>query len=195
MGSKITVDSASLMNKGLELIEAHHIFGVEASRLAAVIHPQQIIHGYVSFRDGSVIAGMAMPDMRVPMADCLALEGRLHSGVAPVDFASVGTMTFEAPDLDRFPCLGLAMKALEEGGAATAILNAADEIAVAAFLAGEISFGDIAELVARTMDAMTRYGFKAPSSVDEAFEIDHITRGTARDVALHWQGAGSQRQE
>jgi 1-deoxy-D-xylulose-5-phosphate reductoisomerase len=195
MGSKITVDSASLMNKGLELIEAHHIFGVEAARLAAVIHPQQIIHGYVSFRDGSVIAGMAMPDMRVPIADCLAREGRLDSGVAPVDFASLGTMTFETPDLERFPCLGLAMKALEEGGAATAILNAANEIAVAAFLAGELSFGDIAGLVARTLDAMTRHGFKAPSSVDEAFEIDHITRITARDVALHRRGAGSQRQE
>lgn len=183
MGAKITVDSASLMNKGLELIEAHHIFGIEPDRLGAVVHPEQIVHGFVSFRDGSVIAGMALPDMKVPIADCLSIGRRLQSNVPPVDLAQIGRLTFEAPDIVRFPCLGLAMAAMTAGGAATTVLNAADEVAVAAFLADGLSFGQIPELVAETMDKMTRADLKAPSSVEEAFAIDHMTRAAARAVA------------
>ncbi|MGL4438353.1 MAG: 1-deoxy-D-xylulose-5-phosphate reductoisomerase [Bosea sp. (in: a-proteobacteria)] len=183
MGAKITVDSASLMNKGLELIEAHHIFGIEPARLAAVIHPEQIVHGFVSFIDGSVIAGMASPDMKVPIADCLSHGRRLSSTVQPVDLAAIGKLTFEAPDTARFPCLALAMQAMEHGGAATAVLNAADEVAVAAFLDGGLSFGQISELVSETMDKMTRVNLITPSSVEEALAIDHMTREAARTIA------------
>lgn len=182
MGAKITVDSASLMNKGLELIEAHHLFGIEPGRLGAVIHPQQIVHGLVSFSDGCMVAGMALPDMRVPIADCLSIGPRLASGVGQIDLAAIGQLSFEAPDLESFPCLGLAIKAMEEGGAATAVLNAADEVAVAAFLDGALSFGGIAELVLRTLSELSRHSLAAPRSVDEAREIDHITRRAARDL-------------
>lgn len=183
MGAKITVDSASLMNKGLELIEAHHIFGIEPDRLSAVVHPEQIVHGFVSFTDGSVIAGMALPDMKVPIADCLSDQRRLSSLVKPADLAAIGKLTFEAPDLERFPCLALAMRAMEEGGASTNVLNAADEIAVAAFLSDGISFGQIPRLVAETMDKMARMKLSTPSSVEEALEIDHMTRRAARTIA------------
>lgn len=183
MGAKITVDSASLMNKGLELIEAHHIFGIEAARLSAVVHPEQIVHGFVSFSDGSVIAGMAQPDMKVPIADCLSQGRRLSSTVQPVDLAKIGRLTFEEPDLVRFPCLALAMIAMENGGAATAVLNAADEVAVAGFLSDGLSFGQIHELVSETMDKMTRVNLKTPSSVEEALAIDHMTREAARTIA------------
>jgi 1-deoxy-D-xylulose-5-phosphate reductoisomerase len=182
MGAKITIDSASLMNKGLELIEAHHIFGIGPDRLGAVIHPQQIVHGLVSFSDGSVIAGMALPNMRVPFADCLSDGRRLVSGVAPANLASIGTMTFDEPDLARFPSLGLALAAMAAGGAACAILNAANEVAVAAFLDGRLRFGEMANVVAITCDVVAKHRHDAPSSVDEALEIDHITRSAAQDV-------------
>ena len=190
MGAKITIDSASLMNKGLELIEAHHIFGIGPDRLGAVIHPQQIVHGLVSFSDGSVIAGMALPNMRVPFADCLSDGRRLVSGVAPANLASIGTMTFDEPDLARFPSLGLALAAMAAGGAACAILNAANEVAVAAFLGGRLRFGEMANVVAMTCDVVAKHCQDAPSSVDEALEIDHITRSAAQDV-LARRGHGS----
>jgi len=190
MGAKITIDSASLMNKGLELIEAHHIFGIGPDRLGAVIHPQQIVHGLVSFSDGSVIAGMALPNMRVPFADCLSDGRRLVSGVAPANLASIGTMTFDEPDLARFPSLGLALAAMAAGGAACAILNAANEVAVAAFLDGRLRFGEMANVVAITCDVVAKHRHDAPSSVDEALEIDHITRSAAQDV-LARRGHGS----
>lgn len=190
MGAKITIDSASLMNKGLELIEAHHIFGIGPDRLGAVIHPQQIVHGLVSFSDGSVIAGMALPNMRVPFADCLSDGRRLVSGVAPANLASIGTMTFDEPDLARFPSLGLALAAMAAGGAACAILNAANEVAVAAFLGGRLRFGEMANVVAMTCDVVAKHCQDAPSSVDEALEIDHITRSAAQDV-LACRGHGS----
>lgn len=190
MGAKITIDSASLMNKGLELIEAHHIFGIGPDRLGAVIHPQQIVHGLVSFSDGSVIAGMALPDMRVPFADCLSDGKRLVSGVATANLASIGTMTFDEPDLARFPSLGLALEAMAAGGAACAILNAANEVAVAAFLDGRLRFGEMADVVAITCDVVAKHRHDAPSSVDEALEIDHITRSAAQDV-LARRGHGS----
>jgi 1-deoxy-D-xylulose-5-phosphate reductoisomerase len=182
MGQKVTVDSAGLMNKGLELIEAHHIFGVEAARLGAVVHPQQIIHGFVSFRDGSVIAGMAKPDMRVPIADCLMTGQRLDSGVQPVDLAAVGRMTFEEPDLVRFPALKLAMDALADGGAAATVLNAANEAAVAAFLDNEIVFGEIAAVLSETLSGASIGA--APSSIAEALDIDRAARAAARDVIV-----------
>lgn len=190
MGAKITIDSASLMNKGLELIEAHHIFGIGPDRLGAVIHPQQIVHGLVSFSDGSVIAGMALPNMRVPFADCLSDGRRLVSGVAPANLATIGTMTFDEPDLARFPSLGLALAAMAAGGAACAILNAANEVAVAAFLGGQLRFGEMANVVAMTCDVVAKHCQDAPSSVDEALEIDHITRSAAQDV-LARRGHGS----
>lgn len=190
MGAKITIDSASLMNKGLELIEAHHIFGIGPDRLGAIIHPQQIVHGLVSFSDGSVIAGMALPDMRVPFADCLSDGKRLVSGVATANLASIGTMTFDEPDLARFPSLGLALEAMAAGGAACAILNAANEVAVAAFLDGRLRFGEMADVVAITCDVVAKHRHDAPSSVDEALEIDHITRSAAQDV-LARRGHGS----
>lgn len=190
MGAKITIDSASLMNKGLELIEAHHIFAIGPDRLGAVIHPQQIVHGLVNFSDGSVIAGMALPNMRVPFADCLSDGRRLVSGVAPANLASIGTMTFDEPDLARFPSLGLALAAMAAGGAACAILNAANEVAVAAFLDGRLRFGEMANVVAITCDVVAKHRHDAPSSVDEALEIDHITRSAAQDV-LARRGHGS----
>ena len=135
------------MNKGLELIEAHHLFGVAAERLDVLVHPQSIVHGLVAFADGSMIAGMASPDMRTPIAHCLAYPERIGSGVRAPDLAAVGELSFEAADLVRFPALGLAIAALREGGGAPTALNAANEIAVEAFLAGRIGFFEIARLV------------------------------------------------
>lgn len=183
MGAKVTIDSASLMNKGLELIEAHHIFGAPAAMLSAVVHPQQIVHGMVYFTDGSVVAGMALPDMRVPIADCLAEEERLNSRVGLPDLAAIGALNFEAPDTDRFPCLALAMEALAEGGSAPAILNAANEMAVAAFLDGAIKFADIHAIVATTLEKLIQRAPEAPRSVEEALFIDHIARNAAREIA------------
>ena len=134
MGPKVTIDSAGLMNKGLELIEAHHLFGLPADRLDVVVHPQSIVHGLIAFADGSLIAGMASPDMRTPIAHCLAYPDRIASGVRPPDLAALGRLTFERADLERFPALGLAIEALRAGGGAPTALNAANEIAVAAFL-------------------------------------------------------------
>jgi 1-deoxy-D-xylulose-5-phosphate reductoisomerase len=191
MGAKITVDSAGLMNKGLELIEAHHIFGIAPARLAAVIHPQQIVHGFVSFSDGSVIAGLATPDMRVPFADCLATGPRLASGVAPVDLAEIGSLTFEKPDLLRFPALGLALAALAAGGASTAALNAANEVAVKLFLDGAIAFGQIAELVERTCTSLAPGLGAAPASVADALAIDHMAREAARAEAARHYGVSA----
>jgi 1-deoxy-D-xylulose-5-phosphate reductoisomerase len=175
MGPKVTIDSASLMNKGLELIEAHFLFGVPPERLDVVVHPQSIVHGLIAFVDGSVIAGMASPDMRTPIAHCLAYPERIASGVRGPDLAALGRLTFERADLERFPALGIAMDALRAGGGAPTALNAANEIAVAAFLGGEIGFGDIARLVERTVTSMHAAGELAtPRSVAQALAIHHI---------------------
>jgi 1-deoxy-D-xylulose-5-phosphate reductoisomerase len=175
MGPKVTIDSAGLMNKGLELIEAHHLFGLPADRLDVVVHPQSIVHGFIAFADGSLIAGMASPDMRTPIAHCLAYPDRIASGVRAPDLATLGRLTFERADLDRFPALGLAIEALRSGGGAPTALNAANEIAVAAFLSRRIGFGDIAPLVARTLSAMTAAGeLGAPADIAEALTIHHI---------------------
>jgi 1-deoxy-D-xylulose-5-phosphate reductoisomerase len=175
MGPKVTIDSAGLMNKGLELIEAHHLFGLPAERLDVVVHPQSIVHGLIAFADGSMIAGMASPDMRTPIAHCLAYPERIASGVRPPDLAALGRLTFERADLGRFPALGLAIEALRSGGSAPTALNAANEIAVAAFLDRRIGFGDIARVVAKTLSAMTAAGeLGAPADIAEALTIHHI---------------------
>ena len=180
MGAKISVDSASLMNKGLELIEAHHLFAIAPERLAVVVHPQSIVHGLISFLDGSTIAGMASPDMRTPIAHCLAYPDRIESGVAAPDLAALGRLTFEAPDLARFPALRIAREALAEGQGAPTALNAANEIAVAAFLDGRIGFGALAPLVERTLELMRAAGeTPTPATVAEAVAIHHIARDRA----------------
>jgi len=175
MGPKVTIDSAGLMNKGLELIEAHHLFGLPASRLDVVVHPQSIVHGLIAFADGSLIAGMASPDMRTPIAHCLAYPDRMDSGVRAPDLAALGRLTFERADLARFPALGLAIDALRAGAGAPTALNAANEVVVAAFLARRISFGDIARLVARTLSAMEAAGeLRRPAHIAQALTIHHI---------------------
>jgi 1-deoxy-D-xylulose-5-phosphate reductoisomerase len=163
------------MNKCLELIEAHFLFGLPPERLDVVVHPQSIVHGLIAFADGSLIAGMASPDMRTPIAHCLAYPDRIASGVRPPDLAALGRLTFERADLRRFPALGLAIEALREGGGAPTALNAANEIAVAAFLDRRIGFGDIARLVGRTISAMKKAReLAAPEDVARALAIHHI---------------------
>jgi 1-deoxy-D-xylulose-5-phosphate reductoisomerase len=183
MGAKITIDSAGLMNKGLELIEAHHLFAIAPERLAVLVHPQSIVHGLVSFADGSVIACLAHPDMRVHIAHCLAWPGRIESGVRRLDLAALGSLTFEAPDLERFPALGLAIAAMKAGRGLPTVLNAANEIAVEAFLARAIGFDAIARLVAAVCEAADAHGeAKQPETVEDALAVDHIARERARAI-------------
>lgn len=181
MGAKITIDSASMMNKGLELIEARFLFGLGADQVDVLVHPQQIVHGLVNFRDGSVSAGMAIPDMRVAAAHCLGVDGRLDAPESRfLDLATCAPLIFERPDLARFPALALAMAALAEGGAAPAILNAANEIAVAAFLARQIPFWAISALVEAVCAQPGGQGRQAPDSVAEALAIDQDARNRTR---------------
>lgn len=151
MGRKISVDSASMMNKGLELIEAHWLFNCLPEKLEVVIHPQSVIHSMVRYRDGSVLAQLGNPDMRTPIAYCLGLPERIDSGVGELDFGTLSALTFQKPDFDRFPCLKLAYQAMNAGGAAPCVLNAANEVAVAAFLDKRIKFTDIAQVVAHCL--------------------------------------------
>ena len=152
MGRKISVDSATMMNKGLELIEAHWLFNCPPEKLETVIHPQSVVHSMVRYADGSVLAQMGTPDMRTPIAYCLGLPERIASGVPPLDFAALSALTFETPDYRRFPCLELAYQAMQVGGGVPCVLNAANEIAVAAFLAGRIRFTDIAHTVRHCLE-------------------------------------------
>lgn len=151
MGRKISVDSASMMNKGLELIEAHWLFNCPPEKLEVVIHPQSVIHSMVRYRDGSVLAQLGNPDMRTPIAYCLGLPERIDSGVDELDFGALSALTFQKPDFDRFPCLKLAYQAMNAGGVAPCVLNAANEVAVAAFLDKRIKFTDIAQVVAHCL--------------------------------------------
>jgi 1-deoxy-D-xylulose-5-phosphate reductoisomerase len=183
MGAKISVDSATLMNKGLEVIEAHHLFGIPADRIEVVVHPQSVVHGLVSFADGSVVAGLALPDMRVPIAHCLGFPNRLPTSARRLDLARLGRLDFEEPDLERFPALALARQALEAGGAFATVLNAANEVAVGAFLAGKIRFGAIPAVVADTLDRLAARSGKVPATIEEALAIDHVARIEA-DAAL-----------
>jgi 1-deoxy-D-xylulose-5-phosphate reductoisomerase len=181
MGPKITIDSATLMNKGLELIEAHHLFGMPADRLDVLIHPQSVVHGLIAFADGSVTAGMAAPDMKTPIAHCLAYPDRLGSGGRVLDLAAVGQLSFERPDLARFPALGLAIAALGEGGGAPTALNAANEIAVEAFLAQRIGFPEMARLVEAVLEQSGRAGeLSACATVAQALAVHHMARDRAR---------------
>lgn len=177
MGRKISVDSATMMNKGLEVIEAHWLFGADASQIDVVIHPQSVIHSMVSYADGSVLAQLGNPDMRTPIAHALAYPERIASGVKAVDLTEIAQLTFLKPDYQRFPCLGLAYDALLAGGTAPAILNAANEVAVEAFLDGKIGFRAIDSLISRVMDSV-------PSSevdnIDGLLDYDRRSREAAR---------------
>ena len=180
MGPKITIDSATLMNKGLEVIEAHHLFALAPDEIDVLVHPQSIIHGMVEFRDYSVMAQLGSPDMRTPIAHCLGWPDRIPGRAAPLDLAKIGSLTFEAPDYARFPGLKLAYDALRTGSGATTVYNAANEIAVAAFTAQKIRFGAIARLVEATMNEWVRAGNLAPlSSADDAIAVDHKARKMA----------------
>jgi 1-deoxy-D-xylulose-5-phosphate reductoisomerase len=173
MGRKISVDSATMMNKGLEVIEAHWLFGLPAQQIEVVIHPQSVIHSMVSYVDGSVLAQLGNPDMRTPIAHALAYPERMQSGVKSVDLTQIAKLTFEQPDMLRFPCLKLAYDALNTGGSAPAILNAANEIAVQAFLDGRIGFRMIDQLIARVMDALPGV---ALDDIAAVFEQDRRAR-------------------
>jgi 1-deoxy-D-xylulose-5-phosphate reductoisomerase len=181
MGAKISVDSATLMNKGLELIEAHHLFPVGAEALDVVVHPQSVIHSLVEYVDGSVLAQLGAPDMRIPIAHTLAWPERMETPCQRLDLVAIAALNFEAPDMVRFPALRLAREALAAGGAKPAILNAANEIAVASFLESRIGFLDIASLVG---EVLARFDPPAPGSIDAVLEID----GEARRVATALTG-------
>jgi 1-deoxy-D-xylulose-5-phosphate reductoisomerase len=177
MGAKISVDSATMMNKGLELIEAYHLFPVGLDRLDILVHPQSVIHSMVEYQDCSTLAQLGSPDMRIPIASALAWPERIATGCKPLDLATIGQLTFEQPDPERFPALRLARDAVNEGGAKPAILNAANEVAVAAFLDGRIGFLDIAALVE---DTLSGYLPNMPVNLDDLFSIDAAARRYAQ---------------
>ncbi|MEQ1494425.1 MAG: 1-deoxy-D-xylulose-5-phosphate reductoisomerase [Novosphingobium sp.] len=179
MGAKISVDSATMFNKGLELIEAHHLFPVGLDKLRIVVHPQSVIHSMVEYRDGSTLAQLGPPDMRVPIASCLAWPSRMDTPCAPLDLAALGELTFRAPDEARFPATRLCREAAEAGGAAPAVLNAGNEIAVAAFLAGHLPFTRISVMVG---ELLGRYAPAAPASLGDVIAIDAEARGRARQM-------------
>lgn len=184
MGAKISVDSASLMNKGLELIEASWLFRMPASRIEVVVHPQSIVHSMVRYDDGSVLAQLGNPDMRTPIAYGLAWPERIDAGVEPLDFLSMGTLEFEAADTVRFPCLRLARESAAAGGTATAICNAANEVAVEAFLAAEIEFGNIPRIVENTLAGVAN---QEPQSIDAVIEQDRLARLFASAEVERWR--------
>ncbi|AMG55466.1 1-deoxy-D-xylulose-5-phosphate reductoisomerase [Citrobacter amalonaticus] len=181
MGRKISVDSATMMNKGLEYIEARWLFNTSARQMEVLIHPQSVIHSMVRYQDGSVLAQLGEPDMRTPIAHTMAWPNRVTSGVAPLDFCKLSALTFSAPDYQRYPCLKLAMEAFEQGQAATTALNAANEIVVAAFLAEEIRFTDIADLNLAVLEQMD---LQEPQSVDDVLKVDAIAREVARKQVM-----------
>jgi 1-deoxy-D-xylulose-5-phosphate reductoisomerase len=190
MGPKVSIDSATLMNKGLEVIEAHHLFGVPPEQLDVVVHPQSIVHGMVAYRDGSVIAQMSAPDMRMPIAHCLSWPGRSPIGGPRLDLTRIGRLTFERPDLDRFPALRVARAALGAGSWATNILNAANEVAVAAYLAGNIGFLEIARMVEETIERAAAQGLsKAPATIKDALALDREGRRIATGLLAKRESA------
>jgi len=183
MGPKVTIDSATLMNKGLEVIEAHHLFALAPDEIDILVHPQSIVHGLVEFRDGSLIAQLGSPDMRIPIAHCLAWPQRINGPAPRLDLAKAATLSFEAPDFERFPALGLARRALEAGGGAPTVLNAANEVAVAEFLDRKLDFLGIAALVEATLEAASQRGMtREPQTVEEALAVDHDSRLLARGL-------------
>lgn len=179
MGAKISVDSATLMNKGLELIEAFHLFPLDAGALEVIVHPQSVVHSLVEYIDGSVLAQLGAADMRIPIAHTLAWPERMHTSCERLDLVKIGSLDFEEPDLERFPALALAKAALAEGGAKPAILNAANEVAVASFLDNRIGFLDIAAIGGKTLES---FDPSPPSNLDEVLEIDSEARRRAQDI-------------
>ena len=179
MGAKVTIDSASLMNKGLELIEARWLFNVEPCDIEVVIHPQSIIHSMVQFSDGCVMAQLSQPDMRLPIQYALSYPRRIDLDTRRISFAELATLTFEKPDLERFPCLGLAYSALEKGGNATCAMNGANEVAVAAFLEGMIRFTDIPDVIA---DTTARCTFVARPALDDIYSTDFEAKRIASEI-------------
>ncbi len=182
MGAKISVDSATMMNKGLELIEAFHLFPVGLEKLRIIIHPQSVVHSMVEFCDGSTLAQLGPPDMRVPIASALAWPARMQTPCAPLDLAAVGELTFRSADENRFPATRLAREACGAGGAMPAVLNAANEVAVAAFLAGRIGFTRIAAL---TESVLARHAPPAPTTLAEVIAVDHEARAMAAEMLEH----------
>lgn len=187
MGPKISIDSATLMNKGLELIEAYYLFGIDPDRIEVVVHPQSIVHGLVAYRDGTMIATLSAPDMRMPIAHCLAWPARGRETALGLDLTRVGRLTFERPDLERFPALRIAREALASGGWATNILNAANEIAVAAYLAQTISFPEIARLVEDTLSEARNAGLdQTPTTIKEVLALDKEGRRIATQAVQRY---------
>jgi 1-deoxy-D-xylulose-5-phosphate reductoisomerase len=176
MGAKISVDSATMMNKGLEVIEAHHLFGMANEHIDVLVHPQSVVHSLVEYEDGSVLAQLGSPDMRTPIAYTLGWPDRICAPSPRLDLASLGKLEFEAPDLNRFPALGLARSALQTGGAAPTILNAANEVAVARFLAGRAGFLDIAAIVEHTLSQMS---LQPLSTLEDVMAVDAEARKIA----------------
>jgi 1-deoxy-D-xylulose-5-phosphate reductoisomerase len=185
MGRKISVDSATLMNKGLELIEASYLFEIKEQNIDVVIHPQSLVHSFVHYSDGSVLAQLGAPDMRIPIAYALAWPDRTPAATKRLDLATMGSLTFQAPDPEFFPALRLCREALRAGGSSPAILNAANEVAVEGFLQGRVGFLDIAELVERTLQGMSASSetAKSPTSFEEVTHIDQAARAAAKRIA------------
>lgn len=179
MGAKISVDSATMFNKGLEFIEAHHLFPVGLDRLRIVVHPQSVIHSMVEYRDGSTLAQLGPSDMRVPIASALAWPARMDTVCKPLDLSAIGTLSFFAPDEERFPATRLAREAAQAGGAMPAVLNAANEVAVAAFLAGQAKFTQISAIVAHTLES---FAPPAPRSLDDVLAVDAEARARAEEM-------------
>jgi 1-deoxy-D-xylulose-5-phosphate reductoisomerase len=179
MGAKISVDSATMMNKGLELIEAHHLFPVGLDKIDILVHPQSVIHSMVEYVDCSTLAQLGSPDMRIPIASALAWPDRIATSCMPLDLAKIGNLSFEVPDIERFPALRLCRAVIQEGGAKPAILNAANEIAVAGFLNRKIGFLDIAAVVEDTLNC---YSPQTPTTLDALFSVDAEARHYAADI-------------
>ena len=184
MGRKISVDSATMMNKGLEVIEAHWLFSAPAERIEVVIHPESVIHSMVAYVDGSVLAQLGNPDMRTPIAHAMAYPERVDAGVRPLDLFAIGQLNFERPDLERFPCLALAYRALEVGATAPAVLNAANEVAVGSFLEGGLRFDRISGVIAATLDAME---MQPADSLDGVLEADRRARLVAANFVRQFR--------
>ena len=179
MGGKITVDCASMANKGLEVIEAHHLFDMPAEKIDVVIHPQSVVHSMIEFEDGAVLAQLGMPDMRGPIGYAMGYPDRMPYDAKPLDFAALGHLDFAAPDLDRFPCLGMAIEALKAGGGAPVVFNGANEAAVGAFLRGEIPFGRIPEVIDAALQAVPRRGIR---SIQDVYLADADARRAAANA-------------
>lgn len=185
MGRKISVDSATMLNKGLEVIEAHWLFSMPPERIQVLIHPQSVVHSMVEYHDGSVLAQLGQPDMRTPIAYGLGYPERLQSGVGLLDLAALGRLDFHLPDMQRFPCLELALSALRSGQAACISLNAANEIAVACFLEGKVGFTAIARIIEATLNAGEQRNIPAPASLEDILALDHQARLQASQVCEH----------